>query len=211
MRSRQGDDIMASYPALVFAVTSTLLAYCSGKNITAYIKEALTVTTCESIARIPSVCNVDWKIPQFSAKDYNESIKTINETISSSSIVFGLNSSEATNCRKAYENMLCKSDFPVCDVKKMVINYGNGTERCETVKKMCKTVSIHGCEYSPGGEQNIVKDKNKKCVPLSTNTTKFCPKFKMKASHITYLRLKKIRIYIFREENVLGILQHDKL
>ena len=189
MRSRQGDDIMASYPALVFAVTSTLLAYCSGKNITAYIKEALTVTTCESIARIPSVCNVDWKIPQFSAKDYNESIKTINETISSSSIVFGLNSSEATNCRKAYENMLCKSDFPVCDVKKMVINYGNGTERCETVKKMCKTVSI----------------------PLSTNTTKFCPKFKMKASHITYLRLKKIRIYIFREENVLGILQHDKL
>lgn len=195
---------MASYPAFVFTVTSALiLAYCSGENITAYIKEALTVTTCESIARIPSVCNVDWKIPQYSVKNYDESIKTINETISSSSIVFGLNSSEATKCRKAYEHMLCRDYFPVCDIKKMVINYGNGTKRCEIVKKLCKTISIRGCEHSTYGEQTIVKHE-KNCVPLSTGTMKFCPKFNMKASYIIYLLLK-IRIYLFREENVLGV------
>ena len=175
----RGTFIMYSI-SVVLIVAFVTITCCSGRDITAYVKEALTTTTCESVTKIPSVCNINWKVPHSARANYREYIKTINETISSSSIVFGLRSFEATKCRKAYETMLCRSYFPICDAKKMVINFGNGTSRCELVAKWCSTTSIT-CEYSTNGELPIVEEKDK-CVPLPTNTSKICRDFRVKVS-----------------------------
>lgn len=175
-----------------------IVACCSAvNNITAYVRETLTTTTCESVVRKRSVCNVDWKVPHDAAEEYEERIQSIDGILSSSVLTFGLNPSQAIHCRKTYETFMCRSSFPVCDDKKMAIIHGNITERCELAQKACPTVSLQGCEYSANGEKSIVGER-KKCVPLKADTSKFCPNFKMKVSFMVgYYRLL---YYIVKEQ-----------
>lgn len=155
-----------------------LTAYCKG-DITAYVKEHLTSTLCVSVPRVRDVCNIGWKLREADAEIYNEIIEQINATISSSEIYHGLTPFEAGHCRKMYENMICRSSFPVCDPKRLVIDYGNATALCEFARDACRTISIQGCEYNTNGVESITSQLTK-CMTISANTSKLCPGTQLK-------------------------------
>jgi hypothetical protein len=151
-----------------------MIAYCNAKNITAYVKEHLTTTTCVSVPQRKDVCNINWKVRETDAEVYDKYIQTINTTISLSELYRGLSQGDAMHCRKMYENMICQSTFPVCDTKRMVVDHGDGTARCEYARKACTTMSIEGCEYSTNGVEPIISEHDK-CKDIAANTSKICP------------------------------------
>ena len=155
-----------------------MIAFCNA-DITAYIRDYLVSTTCVSVPKIKDVCNIDWKVREDDAKLYDDVIESINATISSSVFYEGLSIGDATHCRKMYENMMCRNAFPVCDMKRMLVDYGDATTRCKDARSACTTIAIEGCEYGNNGVQDIVSTQDK-CQNIAANTTQLCPGVQLK-------------------------------
>ena len=151
----------------------SLVTYCNA-NITAYVKEYLTSTTCVSVKPVPEVCNVDWKITATAAASYDETIQAISQTVNHEGLTQGLDASGALHCRRMYKNMVCKRSFPKCDEEKMIIDHGDGKARCNFANKACTTTSIEGCENAKVGTEPLISEPNK-CEAITTNTSKLCP------------------------------------
>lgn len=165
-----------------------IIAFCRG-DIIAYVKEQLTKEHCVSVPQIRDVCNIDWQIRQTDARMYDAMIESINTTISSRFMYEGLSAGEAMHCKKMYEIMMCRNTFPVCDVKRMVIDHGNASIRCNLAKQACTTIAIEGCEYASNGKEHLVSEQDK-CENISVNTTKLCPNTNVKVRSIVLVKYK---------------------
>ena len=157
-----------------------MVIYCNA-DITAYVKEYLTTTTCVSVPQIKDVCNIHWKVRETDAKLYDKAIQRINATISSKELYYELSVGEAMHCRKMYENMMCRRSFPVCDTERMVIDYGDATARCKFARRACTTIAIEGCEYGDNGVEPIISPLDK-CQPIAANTSQLCPDIEVKVT-----------------------------
>ena len=164
-----------------------MVIYCNA-DVTAYVKEYLTTTTCVSVPQIKDVCNIDWTVRETDAKLYDKVIERINATISSSELYYGLSVSDAMHCRKMYENMMCRRSFPVCDTKRMVIDYGDATARCKFAASACSTIAIQGCEYGASGVEPILSPLDK-CQLIAANTSQLCPDIEVKVTYTILISL----------------------
>ncbi|XP_028401605.1 uncharacterized protein LOC114524653 isoform X1 [Dendronephthya gigantea] len=164
--------------SFIAVIYCSIIAYCRG-DITAYVKEHLTKEACLSVPQLPDVCNIHWQIRQSDARIYDVMIASINTTISSKFLYEGLSVSDAMHCKKMYENMMCRNTFPVCDVKRMVIDHGDASVRCKLAKEACTTISIEGCGYDSNGQEELVTEQNK-CENITVNTEKLCPNTNVK-------------------------------
>ena len=157
-------------------VCCSVIACCSGNaDITAYVREELMSTTCVSVPQIDDVCSVNYKLKENDAESYNDTIKTIKDTLSMDALYHGLSIIDKMHCRTMYENMICKNAFPVCDTTRMVIDYGDAKARCISTKEACTTIGIQGCEDSTGSRIEPLIPEPNKCVSISANTSILCP------------------------------------
>lgn len=175
--------MMSPYKVTVFVVVFCgLSAYCTA-DIEAFVKLSLTTTTCTKVSPVRDVCNVNWLVRNVDAEQYDSLIKGINETISLKVLYRGLDGIEKIHCRRMYENMMCKSFFPVCDKDRMVIVYGNGTERCNFAREACPTVDIANCQSASVFEESIIPERNE-CVNITALTSSICPGAEVKVSRL---------------------------